>query len=341
MRWLSALTLAFTLAVGVHPAVALDPIAQQSGFSGYIQPGIGALSISSNMVAKVLSFDLSHQHIGDLGNPDSESTLLVAVPFKLAYTMATTRTEIFIGTDVSDLLSFDTAQQLGIKQEIGSLGVLQGGILFSGNVRVWKDPYVTGQNRDDTSRQLTGVQLVWDRILGSNLELEYSLRNINIGHEKSGQFLGLTKDQQDRLDRNGTAHELSAGYAFKFGADHTLRPGVSFFYEDLEGEAMRNGGVDLQLTYIFNRDPVSLVLNGYVGYAEHDKSNPIYGKTGEDDRGGFTATFYYTNPWGWKLFGSEPMRFFGTAGLYSVDSNNSFYNQDAALVMGGVAFRWK
>ena len=54
-----------------------------------------------------------------------------------------------------------------------------------------------------------------------------------------------------------------------------------------------------------------------------------------------SATAYYKNPWGWKLFGSEPMQFFVT-GAYSVtDSNIDFYNQEALLGMTGVAFRWK
>ena len=85
------------------------------------------------MVAKVLSFDLSDKNINSLNDePDSESTVLFTVPFKLAYTFAGSRTQVFLGTEVGDLLSFDTAQQLGVKQEIGSLGVLQAGLLFSG-----------------------------------------------------------------------------------------------------------------------------------------------------------------------------------------------------------------
>ena len=54
-----------------------------------------------------------------------------------------------------------------------------------------------------------------------------------------------------------------------------------------------------------------------------------------------SATFYYTNPWGWTLFGSEPMRFFVTGAYFAVDSNIDFYNQEASLAMAGVAFRWK
>jgi hypothetical protein len=342
MRHLSALALSLALVMVAFPALALDPIPREPGFSGYVQPGLGSLYIKSNTVAKVLSFDLSDKRIADINDdPNSESTLLVTLPFKLAYTFAGSRTQIFIGTDVGDLLSFDTAQQLGVKQEIGSLGLLQAGVLFSGNVRVWKDPYVQGQNRDDTTRRNLGVQVAWDKIFGSNLELEYSLRSVDIGSEKSGQFLLLTDAQQDRLDRNGTVHQLSAGYAFKIGGNHTLRPQISFFYEDLDGDAMRNTGVDLQMTYIYDRDPFTLVVNGYVGAADYDKSNPVYGKTREDDRFGSSVTFYYTNPWGWTLFGSEPMRFFVTGAYYAVDSNIDFYNQEASLAMGGIAFRWK
>jgi hypothetical protein len=332
----------WVLVLAGSPALALDPIPQKSGFSGYVQPGAGYLNIKSNTVAKILSFDLSDKQINSLNSdPNSQSTAIVSVPYKIAYTFAGSRTEVFLGTELGDLLSFDTAQQLGLKQEFGSLGVFQVGLLFSGTTRVWKDPYVTGQNRDDTDRRNLGGQLVWDKVFGSNLELEYSLRKVDIGSEKSGEFLGLTNSEQDRLDRNGTVHRAAAGYAFKFGGNQKLTPQINFSYEDLDGEAMANTGVDLQLNYVYDGDPVSLILNGYVGQADYDKSNPVFDKTRNDDRYGASATVYYKNPWGWTLFGSEPMRFFVTGAYYAVDSNIDFYNQEAILGMGGVAFRWK
>jgi hypothetical protein len=331
------------LLVGANVALALDPIPKQPGFSGYIQPGLGYMSIKSNMVAKVLSFDLSDQKINNLNDePDSQSTMLFSLPFKLAYTFQGGRTQVFLGTEVGDLLSFDTAQQLAIKQDVGSLGVMQAGLLFSGATRVWKDPYVTNQNRDDTDRRNMGAQFTWDKIFGSNLELEYSARKIDIGSEKSGDsILTLTNSDRDRLDRNGVVHQVSAAYQFKFAEKHQFTPEIALSYADLDGEAMANTGVDLKLNYTYFGDPVTLVLNGSVGQADYDKSNPIYGKTRDDDRYGVSATVYYKNPWGWKLFGSDPMQFFVT-GAYSItDSNIDFYNQEALLGMGGVAFRWK
>jgi hypothetical protein len=337
------MVLSLSVVIAGSPALALDPIPKQAGFSGYIQPGLGYLSIKSNMVAKVLSFELSDKKINNLNDePDSESTMLFSVPFKLAYTFQGGRTQVFLGTEVGDLLSFDTAQQLAMKQEVGSLGVMQAGLLFSGATRVWKDPYLTNQNRDDTDRRNMGAQFTWDKMFGSNLELEYSIRKIDIGDEKSGDSIAtLTNSDRDRLDRNGVLHTVSAAYQIKMAEKHQFTPELALSYADLDGEAMANTGVDLKLNYTYFGDPVTLVLNGSVGQADYDKSNPIYGKTRDDDRYSVSATVYYKNPWGWKLFGSEPMQFFVT-GAYSVtDSNIDFYNQEALLGMGGVAFRWK
>jgi hypothetical protein len=35
------------------------------------------------------------------------------------------------------------------------------------------------------------------------------------------------------------------------------------------------------------------------------------------------------------------MQFFVTGAYFAVDSNIDFYNQEALLGMGGIAFRWK
>ena len=54
-----------------------------------------------------------------------------------------------------------------------------------------------------------------------------------------------------------------------------------------------------------------------------------------------SATVYYKNPWGWKLPRQRADAFFVTGAYFVIDSNIDFYNQEALLGMGGVAFRWK
>ena len=321
---------------------ALDPIPMKSGFSGFIRPGAGYMNYKSNMVASFLGFDLSDRTINSItDSPKSEKTGVALVPFALQYTFASTRSQVFIGTDLRDLIRFDLTQQLGVKQEIGRFGILQGGFLFTGiPAKVWKDPYVIGKRRDDTSRTNNGARLVWDRIFSSQLQLQYTYRDIDLGSERSGEFLGLTSGERDRLDREGDRHVAEAFYKFSFADKHRLVPQLIYARDDLDGDAMANDTFDFQLTYAYFGDPFALTLNGLIGKADYDKRNPIYGKTRDDDRYGFQGTLLYRNPWDWTLFGSNPMRFF-INGLFSkADSNIDFYDQEVVVLSGGIFLRW-
>ena len=125
---LTIAVLTLTLLLSANLATALEPIPKESGFGGFIRPGVSYLNYKSNMVASFMGFDLSEGTIHSLDDsPNSQSTGIVMVPFSLAYTFASTRTQLFLGTDLTDLIRFDYAQQFGVKQEIGKLGILQGG----------------------------------------------------------------------------------------------------------------------------------------------------------------------------------------------------------------------
>lgn len=345
MRNLNFLTIAVLIILllsGVHPANALDPIPMESGFSGFVRPSIGYLNYKSNMVASFLGYDLSEKKTNSLRDtPDSESSTLAMVPFSLRYTFASTRTQLFLGTDLTDLIRFDFTQQLGVKQEIGRFGLLQGGVLFSGvPAKVWKDPYVVDKNRDDTNRTSNGGRLVWDRIFGSQLQLRYTYRKIDIDSEKSGDFLGLSSNDKNRLKRDGDRHTGEVWYRFNFGKNHNLAPAFFYTRDDRDGDAMASDGYNFQLTYAYIGDPFVVTINGLIGEADYDKRNPIYDKTQDDDNYGLQGSIYYKNPWNWSLFGSNPMNFFAGVAYAYTNSNIDFYDQEAVMVNGGVFFKW-
>ena len=340
---LTIVTLIVAALVSVHTAAALEPIPVESGFGGFIRPGAGYMRYKSNMIASFLGFDLSDEKTDSLtDSPDSQSTGIVLVPFQLNYTFASTRTQLFVGTELRDLIRFDLSQQLGIKQEIGRFGLLQGGVLFTGiPTKVWKDPYLVDKNRNDTSRTNNGGRLVWDRIFGSNFQLQYTYRKIDISSEKSGDSLPtLSSSERDRLDRNGDRHVGELFYRFNFAKKHRLVPQFIYARDDLDGDAMANDTFDFQLTYAYFGDPFVLTLNGLIGKADYDKRNPIYDKTQDDDRYGIQGTLFYKNPWNWRLFGSKPMSFFINAAYFNADANIDFYDQEAILASGGVFLKW-
>lgn len=335
--------LSILLLYGADFATALEPIPKKSGFSGFIRPGVGYMRFKSNMVASFLGFDLSDEKIDSLSDsPDSQSTGIALVPFELAYTFASTRTQLFVGTDLTDLIRFDFTQQGGIKQEIGKLGILQGGFLFSGiPAKVWKDPYLVGEDRDDTKRRANGGRLTWDRIFGSQLQVRYTYRNIDIGSEKSGDSIpSLTNSERDRLDRNGDRHIGEMWYRFNFAQKHWLAPSFVYANNDLDGGAMAGDAYDLQLTYSYFGEPFTFIANGFIGQEDYDKRNPIFNKTRDDDRYGITAQILYRNPWNWKLFGSNPMNFYISGAYVKTDANIDFYDQEAIFATAGVFFRW-
>ena len=328
---------------GIEAARALEPIPSKSGFSGFIRPGVGYASYQSNMVASFTGFDLSDQNTSSLDEgPDSQSTAIALVPFALQYTFAGTATQLFLGTELTDLIRFDLAQQIGVKQGIGKFGLIQGGFLFSAiPVQVWEDPYVApNKDRKETDRDSYGGRLVWDRIFGSGLQLRYTYRNIDIQDEKSGQFFGLRSSKRDRLDRNGDRHVGEVLYTFRFADRHLLTPAFIYTRNDLDGEAMANDAYDFQLTYGYRGDPFTLTANGFYGQAEYDKENPIYNEDQEDDRWGLQATVYYKNPWNWRLFGSNPINFYISGAYVEIDANIDFYDQQAILATGGMMFKW-
>ena len=73
---------------------------------------------------------------------------------------------------------------------------------------------------------------------------------------------------------------------------------------------MQNDAYTLQLTYAYRGNPFIFTGNAFIGQAEYDKGNPIYNKKQQDDTYGIQGTLYYENPWGWSLFGSDPMNLF-------------------------------
>ena len=334
------------LMLAANPAGAVNPIPNQAGFSGFIRPGAGYLDIESNMVAKFGSFDLSSDPTSSLTESnDSESTGIFLAPFNVAYTFNNLKTQVFLGILLTDLARFDLVQQLGVKQKIGGLGLLQIGFLRSGiATEVWEDPYVANLERSTTDRDITGAQLSWDKIFGSDLELTYRFRSIEIDDEKSGESLGLTAAQRSLLARDGDQHSIEALYLFKLEGNHVLAPSVRFFVDDRDGDARANDAYSFKLTYSYLGDPLAVFVNGTIGKAEYDEINPIPAfsmtQEQEDDIYGAGLTILYTNPWGWSLWDSKPMRFYVEGAFLERDANIDFYDEKVVSATAGVFFRW-
>jgi hypothetical protein len=306
-------------------------IPQESGFSGFVNGGAGLWRVEDNMVKKIGFFQVSDDDIGSNKNkPKSETSVSPIFNYNVRYTFASTRTQIFLGSLLDDLLRFDAVTLLGVRQELPDQSVIAVSYVFAPIVtEVYKDPYVEGKNRNGTDRNVNGVRLSYDDILGSDLSFQYTYRNLDIDSERSGRAEGLNSSDRDKLDRNGDRHDLDVLYRFvseSGGGKHVFLPRFRYSYFDLDGSAMTYNYFNFNLNYRYDVEKFAFAVNGYYGYADYDKRNPIYGKTREDDRYGFSLLGFYK-----RFLGVEGLALNGTVTINRSDSNIDFYKSEVDL----------
>ena len=324
-------------------AHAIEPIPEESGFSGFLSIGGGYTYMKSNMIAGNAFGNVTDRTIDSLtDSPDSSSKGSVQFNYDLRYTFSSTRTQIFLGNSMEDALRFDFATQMGVSQELPGKNLVALSLLFSTvPTEVFKDPYVANVRRARTDRDSKGFRLAWDRIFGSELQLQYSYREIELDDELSGTFLGLTPAQQSLLDREGDHHRFDVLYRFFFDdKKHAIIPSITYFNYDLDGDAMSNDGVDFQLTYGYNGERFSVSVNGFIGYADYDKRNPIYGRTRDDDRYGAGLIAFYHKPFGWSAPFFERTSLYFNSSYIESDANIDFYDTEIFTAGAGFFFRF-
>jgi len=238
------------LALLCGPVAAFEPLPNESGFDGFVRLGGGYSWVKSNMIAGSDLGDVGKRRIDSLrDSPDSKSDVVPQFNWNVKYTFASTRTQLFAGSRLEDIFRFDATTQAGVRQEFQSLGIMGASFVFTTlPTEVWRDPYVVDDRRKKTDRTSRGIRLAWERMFNSNFELDYIYRDIDINTERSGDALGRSGSDKDRLKRKGDSHQLKGAYFFEIGKNQLLSPQLIFDYEDLDGDAMKNYKTDFQLT---------------------------------------------------------------------------------------------
>jgi hypothetical protein len=323
------------------PSVQAAAVPEQPGWSGFVQLGYSYNGVENNEVAGTGIggyTEFTPESIDSIfSSPDSVTEGLPTYNFNVGYTF-NTRTELFAGRELVDAVRFDATQQLGVRQELSDKSNLSIAYVFSGiPTKVWEDPYVQGQRRSKTDRDSQGLRLTYGDILGTRAQLQYTYRKIEIDTERSGQFLGLTPAEQDLLRRKGDEQSIRAGYLFDLGNKESLLPEFVYVDDNRDGHAMKSEQWGMQLTYANVGERYNLALTGSYMKADYDKTNPIYGKTRDDNSWGFGGTVFDK-----RLLSSLGKDWWATAaaGYYTSDSNINFYNSTLWTVSLGAMYRF-
>lgn len=289
------------------PALALEPMPKEPGFSGFVNLGAGTGSVESNFLARVagIDVDLGDDTIQDFGSPDDESITLPSANLNLGYTFSNRKTRVFLGSDLEDFLQFDRSTLLALRHDFDRIGSFQLAFLTSAypGTEVWADPYLLDQKRKDTESSSSGGRITWDRIFGSNFELKATAREREIDDENSGADprLGLSTAERKLLDREGDISRLELGYKFVLGdGNHIVRPSAAYIDRDLDGDAMAQDGYELALSYAYLSSGLRWVNNVLYQSLEGDKVNPIFNDVNDEDVIGVASQMFFPG-----LFGFE------------------------------------
>ena len=333
--------LALQAVIAAPVAMAIEPIPSTPGWRGFVVVGGGYADLTSNTVAGNNLIEIGQPVISSVAQrPRSDDTFHPVVTGEINYTF-NGGWQAFFGTSLEDAVTLDGATQLGARKDLGSAGILQGGVLFSGiPTQVWADPYAEGVQREETDRDSTGLRLQWDRILGTALQLTLSYRDISIDTERSG--LGVTSVScdatcQSLLVRDGDQYHFDASYLFRLGDGqrHLVRPMVRYTTDDRDGDAISGDSYRLQLSYIFLGQGYTVASNVAYGGATQDARNPIFGRKMDATRVAVDTTLFYrlpTDSGRWQAVGSV---------LWGEDDSDvDFHDSEITSVSLGVMYRF-
>ena len=336
MRYLNFLVFS-TMTMIVPLSYAITPIPPESGFSGFINIGAGVTTVESNTLAESGSIELGNKTITSLNkSPNSETSGLPVLGLEIAYTFASTKTQVFFGNQLEDFIRFDFSARGGIRQKIGNAGVI--GISFVETplaTEVWEDPFVTGSERTSSERTSSGYRLIWDKIYGSGLELRYSSREVDIDKERSGEALGLSAADRTLLDRNGDRNRFSVQYTFKWNENkHIVTPVIAYTDQDLDGGAVAYDGLSLSVNYIYSVNRWKFITNTTYAELKYDEINPVFSDKADSSRVGASFTAFYNKPFGWNWTANAGVVWF------QENSDIDFYDSSVSLVNIGMLYQF-
>ncbi len=166
--------------------------------------------------------------------------------------------------------------RVGMAQPVNDLGVLDFALQYSRG-SVWENPYLLSIDREDTTKETSGILFSWNNIMESNIRGSYSFASVDIDDDVLG-------DTNPDLRRSGYLHKLGAEYQIFLNQTNFFTPSFKLARGEMEGDVFSFNSMELAGTYTYFNTSfmVSLMLSYEI--KKYEKTHPIFNQTREDDR---------------------------------------------------------
>jgi len=277
-----------------------------SGFSGKIAIG------SRMKISESQDNDDTIRTLDESEN-DTEIKFKPLISGKLSYKLKNSKTKFYISKKHS--LKF----KIGMAQPVNDLGVLDFALQYSRG-SVWKNPYLLNIDREDTTKETSGILFSWNNIMESNVRGSYSFTRVDIDDDVLG-------DTNPELRRSGYLHTLGAEYQIFLSQTNFFTPSFNLTRGEMEGDVFSFNSMELAGKYTYLNP--SFMVNFKLSYEikKYDQMHPTFNQTREDDTLDAMLVVTKFNP-----LGFEHICLTAFTGISSTDSNIDFYDEQSLQI---------
>lgn len=349
MKTKALITLPLLTIAGYANAAGPFDIPTESGWSGFVSAGVNVTRNSSNLYLGPSGEDGANKQVNSLtSDPSGKNQVSPAFNLDLRYTLGDSGTQFYLGNLIQDTVRLDFSQQLGVRQRLGQSGIVSVSYVFSGFPnKVWQDPYAIGTDRSDTRRDINGVQVGWQNIMGSNFSADYSYRDISVDSENSGQFLlnnidpilgrTLTQQEVNMLKRSGKSHTSKVSYFYAIDQRQSLIPEFRYVDNSLDGDAMSNTQFGGLLSYFWRSEDsqYNIVSNLYLGKTDYSDANPVFGQKTDSTDFAANVVLFKNN-----IFDVKKLSAYAGVAYGEINSDVNFFNTTLTNFTTGLLYRF-
>lgn len=279
----------------------------------YIEIGGGVVKSKDNFSTE------STKNISSLGSADSENQAFPYLSFFYGYELNET-TNIYTGLELGELFlgsSLDT-----------SYGVFDFGLKADMIGEEWKNPFLTGANREKIDTKEYGLYLGYGTQVSEKFETMFRY-----------EFSKKTYDKDEVLNvlkREGDRHILILENLYNINEKVSLLNNLSYEKYDAKGKASSYDEYKIELGYLtkFN-DNISLALLGSYGKKDYKALNPELNKKVDGNIYGVFADIRWEQPLNYQ---NTYISF--KTGYEEENTNTDFYDKENTFGVVSIGYKF-
>ncbi|WP_163337308.1 DUF2860 family protein [Desulfopila sp. IMCC35008] len=209
---------------------------------------------------------------------------------------------------------------LGASYGLGQTGIIDTAVFFTPFEKAYKNPYITGVDREETDTNKYGLRVGLNRIMDTGFRAQFVYLNDSIEDDVIGELF-------PELARDGSIYSLNLNYSHYVGEKLELRPRMSIRVGDYEGDANSfvKYKIDFEARYITGQ--WRIVPRVYFSHSDYIETSPIFDKTRDNTGYGVSLLTTYKAP-----FEMDNWSVTCLVDMSKGDSNIDFYDTESMTV---------